>query len=245
MDGLSINFKEILMTLLEDKDIKRKVIDLVETEYSGIVNKNSLDGQIAELRYEIEKKDKELEKQKVDNQKLQEDNDKMSQEQKRLQEEIECITNEKQLLETKIYPVQELAELWMRLMKLDEEILKFLDSLIGCRDIRAYIVLGKEMAQIKQLWQFIKDKAIKESVDENTIEVLSEYFDMCIEIYNLRKQPYEKLEKIDIEEGAEYNSEYCIKTSRSTFNGEITKVFLNGYMTSDKKKVFFAIVKVE
>ena len=60
-----------------------------------------------------------------------------------------------------------------------------------------------------------------------------EYFDLCINVYNMTNIRKECYERTEVPIGGEYDSRQWIKTSESVVNGVVKAVLLNGYSTQD------------
>lgn len=230
--------KEESDELRREKEELKKESNAFREEKEDLSNKNNM---LNQRKIELEKEKEDLENK---NRQLRKENASQLQELESKQNELtEYISCEQELL-SKIQPVEKAAELWQELMQIDEVDLSFLDRLSGDRNIFAYIAVGSDYSRIKQLWGYVRNKAQKDE-DELVIKGLSDYFDMCVEIYNTTNNREDKLEKENVVIGSEFNSEIHIKTSQSSLSGYITKILVNGYRDRDGKVAFQPVVRVQ
>ena len=119
----------------------------------------------------------------------------------------------------------------------------YIKNLCGGSDILALVSLGRSDNRISQLWQYLKDTAIRPDSDIHEIENLNAYFEFCIKVSNSAKPQNEWYVIHEPELGSDMDSSTCIRSGNSTQIGTVCSV-LTKCVTRKNDVIFKAIVKI-
>lgn len=244
MNEIYSGLKHILCEMLKDTDIQEDIRKIVKKDRE---QEKEFQQKIAELEKEKRALHYQLEEARIECQRLHENCQELEKENTVLEKENTVLEREKQEIEVsrdeisrqlqdyrqEFEPLEEINELWQRILKLEKSQKSYLKNLCGSWDIKSFIALGKDKNGIRQLWNFIRDEIMNSSRKPDNIQTLSEFFDLCINVYNITNIRRERYEKTEVLLGTEYDSRQYIKTSESIINGVVREILLNGYYMQD------------
>ncbi len=251
MDEIQISVKRILRELLKDGEVQEDIKKIVkkdqeqEREFQRRIEalekeKDLLYHQLEEAHLECERLHENyrtLEKEKAvlekENAALEKENVVLEKEKREIQHSKEELYQQLQEQKKEFEPLEEISEIWQGISKLEKSQKSYLKNLCGSWDIKSFIALGKDKNGIKQLWNFIKDEIMNSDRKTENIRVLANFFDLCINVYNITNIRKERYEIIEVLIGNEFDSKQYIKTSESIVNGVVQEVLLNGYSIQD------------
>jgi len=230
MDKIQNSLKHILCELLKDAEIQENIAKIVREDRK----------QEEEFQQKIEALEKEkkvlyhqLEEAQIECKRLYENCKNLEKENREIQSSKDDIYKKFQNQKKEFESLEEIKEIWKGILKLEKSQKSYLIKLCGSWDIKSFIALGKDKNGIKQLWNFIRDEIMNSNRNMENIRILAEFFDLCINVYNITNIRKEYYEKIEVFIGKEYNSRQYIKTSESVVNGVVKEVLLNGYSMQD------------
>lgn len=243
MNSYSIDLKTIMLNLLDDSDVKEKLLKTVQNlvELEGYKQKyeaekaraDRLDSAFDNLNKELRIKDDKINELNQDNENKKD----------RILGLEKNISDLKKKSENKLADVKSLLDLKDNIDKFLPETREFIDELAGGDDVVMHMCLGRSKKKIEQLWTYIKDIAVRENSNTDEIKALAIYFDYTIKMNN-RIQKDNPFNELDIEIGGMFDSSRYIKTTDSCLNGHISVVLVKGYEAGGDY-CFKPIVRVE
>lgn len=162
----------------------------------------------------------------------------------KLNSEIKNINEKYESDLQKYSDLKEISNVWYCVKSLNDVDKNYIERLCGKFDVLSVLSLGRDKGKINQLWEYLRDSAVKADADIMEINKLNSYFEFCINLLNSTKSENEKYDICDIEIGSEFDFNLCTKTEGSNQIGNISSV-LTKCIKSDGKVEFKAIVKVE
>lgn len=240
---IQIDLKQALIDMLEDDEIKCKIKNIV---LKGCENSSEdLNAKIAELEsINSSLKDK--------NKNLLEENKKLEKDKKEMQNQIDTKENEKKHLENKneeylnkIGYVEREIDFWEKINDIPDKYISFFDELAGEKSVIAYLSIGREMSKIKQLYQYIQNVVVADNEGLPVDKILNDFLGQCVRVYNLSREEHEKIKKIELNEGMEFDLGKTIKTTNSKNIGSVSEVLIDGYMNGKNDVVFKGIVRID
>ncbi len=158
--------------------------------------------------------------------------------------EKENILNRLNENEKKYFVLSEQYEIWNKMELLNTENKEYLKKLCGSYRVMPIISLGRDEGKIYQLWTYIRDIAVKGIQSNDQIDILSNFFEYCIELSNSCNNHEEKYERFEIEKGNDFDTEMCIRTAHSKQIGKVSDTLVKG-IRKENKIIFKPIVNVE
>ena len=230
MDEIQNGLKQILRELLKDVEIRESIAEIARKD-------REQEEEFRKIAEVLEEEKRLLYRQLEE---AQTECGKLREECRRLMEENReaCASREEaysmlRSREKDFAPLEDIKEIWNGISGLDESQKSYLKNLCGSWDVKSFVALGKDKNGIRQLWNFIRDEIMNLDRKPEDIRVLSEYFDLCINVYNMTNIRKECYERTEVPIGGEYDSRQWIKTSESVVNGVVKAVLLNGCSTQD------------
>ena len=251
MNGvIEVDIKSALLSLLQDEEVKSQVLQIVKSEF-GKKRTDRADDNDRELRLENEALKKEVAQLKEQLEKSKNSLQAEIEQRSRTEEELDGVGKElkqcclyAEQLKSKVEPASELLDLWEKIQYIPEGHKTYFNGLAGSEDMMAYFSIGRDISKMRQLQKYIQDIAVEDAEEEQTINTLNEFLCLCIKIGNYAKASSEKLKKIHIDIGQEFDLNTCIKTSSSGNNGYISQVLIQGFCNQEGKTIFSSIVRL-
>ena len=170
----------------------------------------------------------------IENQKLTDTIHSLEQEKQRgaseidaLKAQIETIRSENVEIETRLASelsryedLKELLTVKECVHSMTETNRTYIERLCEGSELLSLLSLGRDERKIPQLWQYLRDAAVREDADTSR---LNAYFEFCINTYNASKPERERYVLRDIPVGSDFDLNLCIKTSDSVQIGKVYK----------------------
>lgn len=109
-----------------------------------------------------------------------------------------------------------------------------LENVINDRDIIAFTVSCSSEKNLSSIWEFIKE--LSDDTDSNDFKVLSSIFDYFFDVFN-ESLSEPKYKRDDVKIGDDLDDEYHDRYTGSATYGQITKIVLRGYRSSNTGKI--------
>lgn len=139
---------------------------------------------------------------------------------------------------------QEIVEVWENLKTISEESKDYIKELCGDFDLYSCFSLGRDEGKINQLWNYLKEQAIKVDSNYMDIEKINRYFELCLQVANSVSSGRNQFVSFELPINSDYDMDRCIKTFNSKQIGVVKKTIIKGFKR-DERIVYKSIVKIE
>lgn len=180
----------------------------------------------------------------VDNESLKNEIQELKEQKEKLERKNDELEKKCNDVKTKYQIVENGIEVWEKLKELGNESKEYISNLCGNFEVYACLSLGRDEGKISQLWNFLKEKAMKYDPNDRDVGVVNLYFEFCIQVYNEICRTENQFRSFTQPINSEYNIDKCIKTSDSKQVGVVKKTIVNGYEKNGKIE-YKSIVRIE
>lgn len=240
---VQIDIKPALLELFQDEEIKLQILNIVEDKLDK-ENGGKRDDKYNKLILEIGKLKTENENIKKECQEKEKQLGNTLAKIEEYEKEIQQYILYKKQIDRRLQPVDAMLDLWERIQCIPERHKRYFNELAGAESMIAYFSVGRDMAKIKQMQQYIQGIAVEDTEDEEIYKTLNDLLCFCVDVGNYSKSPSEQLNKIYICAEEEFDVNKCIKTSSSKNTGYISQILVQGFDNQEGKVVFKNIVRL-
>lgn len=178
-----------------------------------------------------------------DNNRLTKENKELLKNNQNLKEEKDKVQAQLDELERKYKHFDAFQVIWDKLNRLDEDTRSYIGNLCGSFSLLSCISLGRDFGKLTQLWQYLKDIAVGATDEDQRVDIIGSYFELCIQMADSCSGESTKYSMYGAEINSEFDREKCIKTANSKQIGTVKRVLVRGVLKNDNIE-FKSIVEI-